>query len=243
MVIEICIDSVEGALAAQRGGADRIELCGSLGEGGVTPSAGLIKIARERIDIGLQVMIRPRGGDFLYTPAELAVLREDIRIAKDLGADGIVFGCLTAAGDIDLEQMGSLIPLARPCGVTFHRAFDMCRDPRKALEDLVGLGVDRLLTSGQAAGCVTGMALLGELQRQSKGRIVVMPGGGVTPQNVLEIVTATGVGEIHLSARSMRESGMLHRNPRCSMGADGAEEYQWKTTDEAVVRAVVEQFH
>ena len=165
MRIEICVDSVEGAIAAERGGADRVELCDNLLEGGTTPSAGCIKLARARIRIGLQVIIRPRGGDFLYTPTEFEVITEDVCTAKSLGADGIVIGCLTAAGDIDLERTRALIALARPLNVTFHRAFDMCRDPKRALEELIELGVDRVLTSGQESTCLEGQELMAQLHR------------------------------------------------------------------------------
>lgn len=243
MAVEICVDSVEGALAAERGGADRVELCAGLAEGGVTPGAGLIKVVRERVDLGVYAMIRPRGGDFLYTKAEVAVMREEIRIAKDLGVDGFVFGCLTEEGDIDLWRTEALMNLARPGGVTFHRAFDMCRDPRKALDDLADLGVDRVLTSGQEANCVAGISLIAELNQQAAGRIVIMPGGGITADNARKIADATGVREIHLSARSTVESKMRFRNPRCSMGgSEPGEEFSGKTTDESIVRAVVEAF-
>ena len=167
MRVEICVDSAEGACAAERGGADRVELCDNLLEGGTTPSAGCIRVARRRLKIGLQVIIRPRGGDFLYNEVELEVMREDIRIAKDFGANGVVLGCLTASGDIDRIRTEELITLARPLNVTFHRAFDMCRDPKQALEDLISLGADRVLTSGQEASCLEGLELLVELQRQA----------------------------------------------------------------------------
>jgi copper homeostasis protein len=241
MKIEICVDSVEGAVAAERGGADRVELCDNLMEGGTTPSGGCIKVAREKLRIGLQVIIRPRGGDFLYSEVECAVMREDIRLAKTLGADGVVIGCLTAAGDIDLPRTRELIDQARPLNVTFHRAFDMCRDPRQALEDLVQLGVDRVLTSGQEASVLEGLDLICELQQQARGRIVIMPGGGLTPRNIGKIVRASGVSEVHLSARSTVESRMQHRNSRCFMGgALRPSEFSWKMTDESAVRSVVE---
>lgn len=240
MRVEICVDSPEGAFAAERGGADRVELCDNLLEGGTTPSAGAIKITRAGLRIGLQVMIRPRGGDFLYHATELEVMREDIRMAKGLGADGVVFGCLTADGDIDCARTRELIELARPMNVTFHRAFDMCRDPRKALEALVELGVERVLTSGQEATCLEGLELLAALQKQANGRIIVLPGGGITPLNVERIVAATGVSEVHLSVRVPVDSGMSHRNSRVFMGgALRPPEYQWKTTDEHAVRSVV----
>jgi copper homeostasis protein len=240
MRIEICVDSVEGALAAQRGGADRVELCDNLMEGGTTPSGGCIKVVRENLSIGLQVMIRPRGGDFLYSDLEFNVMKEDLRLTKALGADGVVFGCLTAAGDVDLQRTRELVELARPLHVTFHRAFDMCRDPRQSLEELVQAGVDRLLTSGQEASAVEGLDLIRELQVQAAGRLVIMPGGGLSARNVAKFVQSTGVTEVHLSARSSVESGMKHRNTRCFMGgALRPPEYAWKTTDESAVRSVV----
>ncbi len=240
MRVEICVDSASGAFAAERGGADRVELCDNLLEGGTTPSAGCIKVARRGLRIGLQVIIRPRGGDFLYSEDELAVMREDIRIAKDLGADGVVLGCLTGEGDVDRLHNEQLIGLARPLNVTFHRAFDMCRDPQKALEDLIDLGADRVLTSGQEASCLEGLELLAGLQKQARERIIVMPGGGLTPRNIEKIVACTGVSEVHLSVRRSVESAMTHRNPRVFMGgALRPPEFSWKTTDEASVRTVV----
>jgi copper homeostasis protein len=241
MKIEICVDSVEGAMAAERGGADRVELCDNLFEGGTTPSGGCIKLARERLRIGLQVIIRPRGGDFLYSDTEHAVMLEDIRLAKALGADGVVIGCLTAAGDIDMARTRAMIELARPLNVTFHRAFDMCRDPQQALEDLVQLGADRVLTSGQEASVLEGLDLICALQKQAAGRTIVMPGGGLTARNVRKIAETSGVSEVHLSARSTVESKMQHRNGRTFMGGTlRPPEFSWKATDESAVRAVIE---
>jgi len=240
MKLEICVDSAAGAHAAERGGADRVELCDNLLEGGTTPSAGSIQVARRGLRIGLHVLIRPRGGDFLYQPEEVEVMREDIRVARELGADGVVLGCLTASGQVDRELTAELAALARPMSVTFHRAFDMCRDPQEALETLVALGIDRLLTSGQEASCLEGVALLAALQGQAAGRIIIMPGGGITPRNVQRIVRETGVTEVHLSARSSVESGMSFRNGRVFMGGTlRPAEYSWKATDEAVVQSVV----
>jgi copper homeostasis protein len=240
MIIEICVDSAAGAFAAQRGGANRVELCDNLLEGGTTPSAGSIKVARRGLKIGLQVIIRPRPGDFLYDENEMEVMREDIRVAKDLGADGVVIGCLTAEGEIDKARTKELLSLARPMNVTFHRAFDMCRDPQKGLEDLIALGVDRVLTSGQEASCLEGLELIAALQKQAAGRIIVMPGGGITPRNLQRIVKGTGVNEVHLSARSSVESGMTYRNSRVFMGGTlRPPEFGWKMTDEKIVANVV----
>lgn len=240
MVIEICVDSVAGAMAAQAGGANRVELCDNLLEGGTTPSAGCIKITRQNLRIGLQVIIRPRGGDFLYSDHEFNVMAEDIQTAKQLGADGVVLGLLTASGDVDTARTARLVSLARPMNVTFHRAFDMCRDAESALEDLISLRIDRVLTSGQEASCVEGLELLAKLQKQAAGRIIVMPGGGVTPRNVRRIFDATGVSEIHLSARTSVESAMSFRNTRVFMGgALRPPEFSLKTTDPKAVAAVI----
>jgi copper homeostasis protein len=241
MKIEICVDSIEGALAAQAGGADRVELCDNLMEGGTTPSAGCIRVVRRHLTIGLQVIIRPRGGDFLYSERELDVMREDVRLAKEYGADGVVIGCLTADGGIDRERTAELMALARPMNVTFHRAFDMCRDAQAALEEVIRLGVDRVLTSGQEASCVEGLEVIAALQKQAAGRIIVMPGGGITLRNVRKIVSATGVAEVHLSGRSTVESRMEYRNTRVFMGgALRPPEFSWKSTDEKSVRSIVQ---
>ncbi len=240
MRVEICVDSAAGAFAAQRGGADRVELCANLLEGGTTPSAGCIQVARHGLRIGLQVIIRPRGGDFLYTHEEMEVMRQDIRAARELGANGVVIGCLTAEGEIDQARAAELINLARPLNVTFHRAFDMCRDPRQGLEDLIALGVERVLTSGQEATCLEGLDLIAALHKQAAGRILIMPGGGVTLANARRIVAATGVTEVHLSARRSVDSAMKHRNPRVFMGgALRPPEFSWKTTDAEAVQGLV----
>jgi copper homeostasis protein len=189
-------------------------------------------------------MIRPRGCDFLYRPEELDVMGEDIRIAKDLGADGVVFGCLTTDGNIDRSQTEQLIKLARPLQVTFHRAFDMSINPAQGLEDLVALGVDRVLTSGQEASALEGLALISALHKQAAGRIRIMAGGGITPQNVKRLIDSTGITEVHLSARTSVGSRMSYRNPRVSMGgALGPAEFSWKTTDESTVRSIVQLVH
>src|SRR5512146_3272836 len=149
MIYEVCVDSVEGAVAAQQGGAQRVELCDNLVEGGTTPSLGMIRLTRQHIAIALNVIIRPRGGDFFYSPLEFEVMRQDILAAKEAGADGVVIGLLLPDGRVDVERTRALAALARPLSVTFHRAIDLCRDPAEALEELAGLGVDRILTSGR----------------------------------------------------------------------------------------------
>jgi copper homeostasis protein len=237
LVIEIVVDSVESALAAQAGGADRVELCANLLEGGTTPSAGMIAQVRDQISIGLHVIIRPRGGDFCYTEQEFAVMLEEIIWARTLGVDGVVFGILTPEGDVDVARTRELIQLARPMSVTFHRAFDMARDPFRALDDLIGLDVDRLLTSGQAPSALEGLDLIAELIRRAAGRLSVMPGGGVA-RHIREIVERSGAREVHFSATTSVESAMRYRNPRVAMGVPGRAEYTRTVTDAELVRTL-----
>ena len=237
--LEICAGSVESAVAARDGGAQRIELCAALEVGGVTPSAGLIAEARKVEGLILNVIIRPRGGDFLYNEYEVACMEEDIRTCKRLGVDGVVIGALTADGDIDTVTCKRLIDTADGMSVTFHRAFDMCRDPQKALEELITLGCNRVLTSGQAPTAEAGIELLGKLVKQANGRIIIMPGCGVNSKNAAKTLKATGANEIHASARKSVGSGMLFRNSSVSMGNSDSDEYARKETDVNEVRAIV----
>lgn len=239
IAVEICVDSVEGALAAQAGGAQRIELCDNLVEGGTTPSSGMIGVIREKLTIGVNVIIRPRGGDFLYSEHEFAVMQQDILHAKACGADGVVIGMLKVDGTIDGERTARLIALARPLSVTFHRAFDMTRDAEEALETLIALGVDRVLTSGQEQSSLDGIVRIAALVRQAGERIIVMPGGGINETNVGTIVQQSGAREVHLSARSLVESAMHYRNERVYMGLPELSEFQRKITDVERVRTVV----
>lgn len=218
LTFEVCVDSAESAAAAEQGGADRVELCSDLLEGGLTPTYGTVKVARERLRIKIMAMVRPRGGDFCYSDAEYAVMREDLQAAKALGADGIVLGLLRPDGTVDEERTRELVALARPLPVTFHRAFDMTRDPFEALDALVRLGVDRILTSGQEPSVVEGLELITELVRRAAGRVIIMPGGGVTARNVASIVHASGVREVHFASLEPREGRMQYRNPRVFMG-------------------------
>jgi copper homeostasis protein len=231
LIIEVCVDSVESAIAAERGGADRVELCDNLLEGGTTPSAGAIAVAREHLGLKLHVIIRPRGGDFCYSQVEFAVMQHDITLAKQLGADGVVIGILTADGEIDIERTRALIELARPLSVTFHRAFDMARDPYRALEDLIGLGVDRILTSGQEPSVIEGLDLIAELVQLAGDRVIIMPGGG-TERNIGKVVARSGVREVHVTGTTTVESAMHFRNQRVFMGGElRPPEYTRLTTD------------
>jgi len=241
ITFEICVDSVEGALAAQTGGAQRVELCDNLLEGGTTPSSGTIALARQHLQIGLQVIIRPRGGDFCYSEIEFAVMRYDVEAAKRLGADGVVIGLLNTDGTVDKVRTAELIALARPLNVTFHRAFDMTCDPHQALEDLIELGVDRVLTSGQESSALEGLDLISALVQQANARIIVMPGGGVSARNLTKIVTQSGVRELHMTARSEVESPMTYRNLRPKMGGTlHPPEFTRLVTDADRVKTLVE---
>ena len=240
-ILEICAGSVESAIAARDGGAQRIELCAALEAGGVTPSAGLIEQARKVEGIKLNVLIRPRGGDFLYDWHEAACMEQDIYTCKQLGVDGVVIGALTADGDIDTPLCRRLIATASGMSVTFHRAFDMCRNPKEALEELIALGCDRVLTSGQAATAEAGIPLLKELVEQAAGRISIMPGCGVSSINAAKIVQSTGAGEIHASARTNVGSGMKFRHGGVSMGSPGCDEYARKETCKEEVAAIIEK--
>ncbi len=226
LLLEVCMDSVESALAAERGGAKRVELCSGLFEGGVTPSAGMIAAVRRKIAIGLHVMIRPRGGDFCYTVDEFAVMQQDIATAKQLGADGVVFGILDKDGEVDAKRTGVLVDSARPLKVTFHRAIDMSRNPLIALKTLITLGVDRILTSGGEQTALKGTVTIKRLVQAAEDRIVVMAGSGIREQNVHQIIARTGVREIHVSLNECESSPMRYRNEKLSMGLVKGREYQ-----------------
>jgi copper homeostasis protein len=226
ILIEVCVDSIASAAAAERGGAGRVELCSNLLEGGVTPSAGLIELVRARACIGSHVMIRPRGGDFCYTPEEFETMRRDIIAAKKLGAAGVVLGILHADGSVDIERTRELVELARPLSVTFHRAFDMSADLFRALECICATGVDRLLTSGGEKTALQAVEQIARLVKAARGRIAVMACGGIDHHNAASIIEQTGVREIHVGLRSPVASPMLHRNPMLSMGTAAECEYQ-----------------
>ena len=239
--IEICANSVESAVKAQEGGAYRVELCAGIPEGGTTPSFGEMRMARQLLqETKLHIIIRPRGGDFLYSQLEQEIMLHDIKVARQLGADGVVFGCLTAEGNVDVPAMKKLMNAVGDMNVTFHRAFDMCRNPKEALEQIIELGCSRILTSGQEANAVKGIPLLKELVEQADGRIIIMPGCGVNPNNILQIAEETGTSEFHFSGRTSYESGMIFRNPKVSMGGTvKIEEYQKDVTDPEIVKAAL----
>jgi copper homeostasis protein len=216
--LEICVDSVESAINAQIAGADRVEFCDNLLEGGTTPSYGAIVSARSNLDIGLHVIIRPRGGDFLYSDLEYDIMRRDIEICGEKGVDGIAIGILRTGGNIDIERTAKLIEFAYPMSATFHRAFDMCSDPVQALEDVIDTGCARLLTSGLKNKAQDGIEIIRQLAIQAGERIIIMPGGGIDETNVALIITATKVKEIHLTGRKTIDSEMIFRRQGIYMG-------------------------
>lgn len=239
ITVEICVDSLESAIAAERGGATRVELCSDLLEGGITPSAGLIATARKKISIGLHVMIRPRGGDFLYGDDEFDVMRRDVVMAKQLGADGVVFGLLDPDGNVDVQRTRQLVDLARPLKTTFHRAFDISADLGRALENVVEAGADRILTSGGAQTALEGSAVLSTLVECAKDRVIIMAGGGIDDQNVQVVLEKTGVREIHAALKTIVESPMKYRSQSISMGVAGGSEYQRFVVPESKVVKLV----
>ena len=199
---EICANGVESCIAAQEGGADRVELCAAIPEGGTTPSYGEIKLARQLLTTTrLHVIIRPRGGNFIYSPLEAERMMADIVMCRQLGVDGVVWGCLTREGDVDTALCQQLMEASKGMSVTFHRAFDRTRDPEKALEDIIALGCERILTSGHEPKAEQGIALLRRLHEKAQGRIILMAGSGVNEENIARIQKETGIHEFHFSAR------------------------------------------
>ncbi len=239
--LEISCYSVQSAVNAQKGGAHRVELCAAAPEGGTTPSQGSIKLAGEKLSIPLFVIIRPRGGDFLYSEIEYEVMKRDILFCKEAGVDGVVIGVLNADGTVDTERTGELVNLARPMEITFHRAFDMTADPFRALEDIIGLGVDRILTSGQKNTAWEGKELIKKLVEKAGSNLSIMPGAGINEINIGELVTFTGAKEFHSSAGSLVKGKMKYRNPEINMGGvPGIPEYDIYETEEKRVKKMVE---
>lgn len=238
ILIEACVDTVHSALAAEAGGADRIELCDNLVEGGTTPSAGMIEECVARLDIPVFVIIRPRGGDFLYTSSEITVMLRDIAHAERLGARGIVTGALERDATVSGNVMSELLIAASPLPVTFHRAFDACRDPHRALETLVELGVSRILTAGQAATALEGATAIAASVEQAAGRIGIIAGGGINEENVAEVVQISGASEVHIRGTVPVGSGMEWRREGLSLIKPVLEHDVRAVTDAERVRRV-----
>ncbi|AYQ35379.1 copper homeostasis protein CutC [Runella sp. SP2] len=240
MQVEVCAFSIESCLNAQQAGATRIELCGGLYEGGTTPSYGLIKRAREVTTLQLYVMIRPRGGDFCYDDEEFLVMKQDIELAKELGADGVVFGLLLPTGEVDEVRTAELVALAKPLQVTFHRAFDVAKNPFEALEAVIRTGAVRILTSGQENSALDGAELLTQLAKKAAGRIDLMAGSGVNVMNAVQLAQ-TGVQALHLTGKAARKGQMIYQKEGVSMASVlPTDEYEIIYSDALKIRSVVE---
>jgi copper homeostasis protein len=237
--LEVCVDTIESALDAQNAGADRVELCGNLMEGGTTPGYGTIVSVRNNLTIDLNVIIRPRGGDFLYSDHEYDIMRRDIDACGECGIDGVVFGILRSDGNIDIERTARLIEYASPMSMTFHRAFDMCYDPLQGLEDIIIAGANRILTSGQKDKVSDGCELISILVNQADNRLIIMPGGGINDTNIGVIARTTGAIEFHLTARKVIYSEMAYRKEGISMGSIPAvSEFARKVADPVMIKNI-----
>lgn len=232
-LLEVAANSAASAVAAQLGGADRVELCENLGEGGTTPSHGTLVLAREQLRIPLYVLIRPRPGDFHYDAQEVAIMLRDIAHCRELGCDGVVIGALDVQGNVDAAVCRELMAAAEGMGVTFHRAIDAAREPLQALETIIELGCERVLTSGGHADAVAGSDVIAAMVRLAAGRIRILAGAGVTASNLVELVRRTGVSEVHASAKALRASAMQFRNPAL-VGL----ELDWQQSEVATVAAL-----
>jgi len=235
--LEICAYDAASAVVAAEAGAHRIELCADPAAGGTTPSYGTIALAREQLRVPLHVIIRPRGGDYLYSDAEIAVMMRDIVVCKNLGVDGVVIGVLLPEGLIDVARTRELVDTANPMSATFHRAFDMTEHPVRALEDVIEVGCQRLLTSGQADAAIDGVSLLAKLVQNARARITIMPGAGVRSTNLKALLSNTGANEFHSSARMVAQSGMRFRNASVNIGnRNNSYEYGSTTVDRMEIK-------
>lgn len=244
-MLEVCVDSVESAIAAFKGGTDRIELCSDLPVGGVTPSETLFCMIRRYTDLKIRVLLRPRFGDFCYSSYELEMMKEDVQKFAELKAQGIVTGVLTPQGSLDMEQMEALISCAGKADIALHRAFDVCKNPLETMEDAISLGIKTILTSGQKNSAWEGRALLKELATKSKDRIEILAGAGIDADTIAKLYKETGITSYHLSGKIKKESKMEFRNPQVSMGLPGFSEYEiWQTSKENVenARKVIDKF-
>ncbi len=216
--IELCIGSAEDAVIAQNAGADRVELCSALMLGGLTPSSGTIAEVKATVDIPFVAMVRPRGAGFHYSDSDFNVMQRDADVALSQGADGIVFGILDGAGEIDIERCRQLVKIAAGRQAVFHRAFDVVPNPKIALEQLIDLGVTRVLTSGQEESAYNGAPLIRDLIEQAAGRIEILPGGGIDRFNLDDVVNRTGCGQIHIGVSTVRRDTSVHGRPHVSFG-------------------------
>ena len=242
--LEICVDSVKSAINAERGKATRLELCSNLIIGGTTPTKSLFEEVKKNVDIPINVLIRPRFGDFLYSDYEVNIIKNEIKMFKKLGADGIVVGILTKNGEIDLDNMKKFIEGAQDIPITFHRAFDVCREPLKAFYQLQELGIQNILTSGQSQDCLRGKKLLKELvkisTKNSKNKTEILVGAGLNIENIDEIVNFTGATNFHFSGKRIKQSSMEYRKENVNMGLKEFSEFEILETDENLVKEVAD---
>lgn len=239
-LLEICCYSVQSAIIAEESGADRIELCAGIHEGGTTPGFASIKLTKESVKIPVYLIIRPRGADFCYSDIEFECMKLDIKNCKEIGIDGIVSGVLLVDGSIDVERTKELIDLAKPMNFTFHRAFDMVKDHFNALEELIEIGADRILTSGGEQTALKGKDLLKDLVEKASGRIVIMPGSGISHENILSLKKHTGAKEFHCSAKSLVRGKMEYQNPKIAMGGEeNVPEFEFYEADSKKIRKIV----
>lgn len=235
-ILEVCVDSVESALAAAKGGATRLELCANLIIGGTSPSPYLYQEIRKHSDIPIHVLLRPRFGDFCYTDAEFSILCQEIAAFRELGAQGAVIGILTPEGDLDTGRLKVLCDAAKGMSLTLHRAFDVCRDPYKALEEAIDLGFSTILTSGQENNSLKGASLIGGLVEKSRGRITIQAGSGVNAEVIEKLYPLTKATAYHMSGKTTLDSVMRYRKENVNMGLSGISEYEIWRTEEAAVR-------
>jgi len=239
--IEICCYSVESAIIAEENGADRIELCDNYSEGGTTPSFASVDYCIKNLKIPINIIVRPRGGDFLYTQLEYELIKKDVSKIKELNANGIVIGFLTKDGEIDLEKTKEIVALANPMEVTFHRAFDMCKNPLKALEELKDLNITRILTSGAKNTAMEGIDLLTSLVKKAGTKISILPGSGVNQNNLKELIIKTGAKEFHSSAKTFENSKMNYFNTNIAMGGDSKiDEFKKVSTNPDQIKKMAE---
>lgn len=237
-MLEVSVDSTRSAIAAKKGGADRIELCGNAIIGGTTPSPALFTHIRSLIDLPIRVLLRPRFGDFCYDEHEFDILLEEIQLFRKLGADGIVIGALTKDGTLDLPKMEAMIAKSGSMSVALHRAFDVCKDPIKTMESAILLGCDTILTSGQADSAVHGISLLKTLQEKNQGRIEILAGAGISSDVIPKIHEETGITSFHMSGKVVKDSAMTFRKEGVPMGLPGISEFElWETSEEKVAAA------
>ena len=242
--LEICVDSVKSAINAERGKATRLELCSNLIIGGTTPTKSLFEEVKKNVNIPINVLIRPRFGDFLYSDYEVNIIKNEIEMFKKLGADGIVVGILTKNGEIDLDNMKKFIEGAQDIPITFHRAFDVCREPLKAFYQLQELGIQNILTSGQSQDCLRGKKLLKELvkisTKNSKNKTEILVGAGLNIENIDEIVNFTGATNFHFSGKRIKQSSMEYRKENVNMGLKEFSEFEILETDQNLVREMAD---